>query len=209
MLKDNEYICTLGRQIGRGSFGDVHKGWHFPSQRVVAVKKIFLGNGHSAEKRNELKKFNNEVMVMKRCDNKHIIKYITDFNLYSDTKCIVMEYCSGGDLAAYLSRFGALPSFRVQNFAKQIRAGLVYMRHLKPNAVMHRDLKPSNILLSDTSNNPVLKMTDFGASQFKRTVYGKTITTTRAGTVCYMAPEVLRKIGNDHQSYGSTGTAMN
>ena len=56
--------------------------------------------------------------------------------------------------------------------------------------IVHRDLKPENILLEDSeAENLVVKVIDFGASQF----FDPTEKLTeRFGTIYYISPEVLK-----------------
>lgn len=46
-----------------------------------------------------------------------------------------------------------------QNFLKQLSHGLLF---LQSKNLIHRDIKPANILLSEMSENAVLKLADFG-----------------------------------------------
>ena len=200
-----KYMCTVGDQIGQGVFGAVHKGYHFETGQVVAVKKVFIGGSSVDERRQRKRRFDTEWRVMEQCNNQHIIGLIDTAFSGKNTGCIVMEYCKGGDLKQFINSKGPLHSNKAQYFAKQIKAGLLYMHSRKP-PILHRDLKPANIMLSDKSSTPILKMTDFGVSQFKRAVNGKTKNKTYAGSDNYMAPEMLEKDGiDDHRSYGTNG----
>ena len=54
---------------------------------------------------------------------------------------------------------------------------------------LQRDLKPQNLLLSDSSNQAVLKIADFG---FARDLQPQRMADTLCGSPLYMAPEILQ-----------------
>ena len=55
--------------------------------------------------------------------------------------------------------------------------------------IIHRDLKPENVLLRDKDKTSKIKIIDFGTSA----IYNNKTLTMMAGTVIYMAPEVIKK----------------
>jgi serine/threonine protein kinase len=59
--------------------------------------------------------------------------------------------------------------------------------HCHTNGIVHRDIKPENFLLSDSSDQAVLQLTDFGLSAFHQD--GQRLSDV-VGTDYYMAPEV-------------------
>lgn len=66
--------------------------------------------------------------------------------------------------------------------------------YLHNYGIMHRDLKLENIMMSDTSDQAIVKLVDFGLSKF----VGPNGTADELyGTLGYVAPEVLKK-----QAYG-------
>jgi len=54
---------------------------------------------------------------------------------------------------------------------------------------MQRDLKPQNLLLSNRSQDAVLKIADFG---FARDLQPQRLADTLCGSPLYMAPEILQ-----------------
>jgi serine/threonine-protein kinase ULK/ATG1 len=100
---------------------------------------------------------------------------------------LVMELCSGGDLADALRRAGPLGEATAGALLRQLAAGL---RALAEGHLVHRDLKPGNLLLSGplgAARPPALKIADFG---FARVVEPARLAATLCGSPLYMAPEV-------------------
>ncbi|VDL79089.1 unnamed protein product [Nippostrongylus brasiliensis] len=96
----------------------------------------------------------------------------------------MMEYCSEGTLEK-ICREG-LDEELVRRYTNSLLRAVAYMHSQK---VVHRDIKPANIFLDLQC---VLKLGDFGCSvrlHDQATVYGEIA--EYAGTVQYMAPEVL------------------
>ncbi|KAJ4728005.1 Kinase family protein [Melia azedarach] len=99
---------------------------------------------------------------------------------------LVLEYCDGGDLAAYIQRHRKVSEAVARHFMRQLAAGLqvLQLKHL-----IHRDLKPQNLLLSTNEETPVLKIGDFG---FARSLTPQDLADTLCGSPLYMAPEIIQ-----------------
>ncbi|KAF6777789.1 hypothetical protein AHF37_02709 [Paragonimus kellicotti] len=85
--------------------------------------------------------------------------------------CLLMEYCPYGQL------------YDLLHSATHIALG---MQYLHANKIVHRDLKSPNILVGE---HHILKISDFGAS---REWTESSVKMSFAGTVAWMAPEVIR-----------------
>lgn len=97
--------------------------------------------------------------------------------------CIVMEYCPYGQLYDALKNGRIIPPATVVEWSKHIASG---MNYLHSRSIIHRDLKSPNILIS---YNDVLKISDFGTC---RQWSERSTKMSFAGTVAWMAPEVIR-----------------
>ena len=64
------------------------------------------------------------------------------------------------------------------------------MAYVHEQDIIHRDLKPQNILIMDKNDLSTVKIIDFGLSE--NYVFSDT-EATQAGTLIYMAPEVVSK----------------
>ncbi|KAJ6858133.1 hypothetical protein NC652_040629, partial [Populus alba x Populus x berolinensis] len=111
--------------------------------------------------------------------------------LQSQDECcmfLVLEFCSGGNLASYLQQHGRVQEKIAKRFTQQMGSG-DGLKILQSHHIIHRDLKPENILLSGKESDVVLKIADFGLS---RRVLPDNHVETVCGSPFYMAPEVLQ-----------------
>ncbi|CAH1790141.1 unnamed protein product [Owenia fusiformis] len=97
--------------------------------------------------------------------------------------CIVMEYCPYGQLYEVLRDGKEIPPALLLDWAKQIVSGMSYLHTHK---MVHRDLKSPNVLVA---KNDIVKISDFGTC---REWSEKSTKMSFAGTVAWMAPEVIR-----------------
>ena len=88
-IQDFEFITTLGK----GSFGSVHKVRRKDDNQIYALKKVMFTKLSSREKESAL----NEVRLIASINNPNIIRYKQSF-FDHDCLCIVMEFCSEGDV---------------------------------------------------------------------------------------------------------------
>ncbi|KAK6727763.1 hypothetical protein RB195_005444 [Necator americanus] len=166
----------LLERIGGGSFGTVYKALNVDAQCVIAVKKIRVERG-------VLKILQGEVDIFRNLNHKNLVKYY-GCEVHQDEVLIMMEYCSEGTLER-ICREG-LDEELVRRYTNSLLRAVAYIHSQK---VVHRDIKPANIFLD---LHCVLKLGDFGCSVRLRdqaTIYGEIA--EYAGTVQYMAPEVL------------------
>ncbi|XP_067003401.2 mitogen-activated protein kinase kinase kinase 13-A isoform X2 [Anabrus simplex] len=97
--------------------------------------------------------------------------------------CIVMEYCPYGPLYNLLKDGEEVPPIRLVSWSKQIASGMHYLHSHK---IIHRDLKSPNVLIG---RGEIVKISDFGTSREWNEISTKM---SFAGTVAWMAPEVIR-----------------
>jgi serine/threonine protein kinase len=75
------------------------------------------------------------------------------------------------------------------------------------HGIIHRDLKPENFLYVDSTENSLLKLTDFGLSEFFSLQSNKPFSDI-AGSAFYVAPEVLRRKYGPSADLWSCGVIM-
>lgn len=193
--------------LGEGSFGRVFlmREKRPGGGRLVCVKEIH--NVHRSSSSiphggaDTLCSDATEVRLMKKLRHPNLIRFLDAFpgtkskSRTKSTSCIVMEFCSGGDLRSYLRRQhsggggpGELGKARHRTedmiwfWFLQLCLGLHHMHQLQ---VLHRDVKTANIFLS---NAGFLVLGDFGIA---RELRADELAATVIGTPLYMAPETL------------------
>ncbi|CAB9505557.1 MAP kinase-activated protein kinase 2 (Fragment) [Seminavis robusta] len=156
--------------IAKGSYGTVCSALHKESGTVRAVKELKKAKKNKAKNEQLLKEF-------------HILKKLSHPNIIQ-----MHEVCrsfEGGDLHREIKKRG---TFEEQDAAILMKQIFICLNYLHKNNVIHRDLKPGNVLLEEHKNLNHIKLIDFGEAIVSK----PTIKLTElAGTMSYMAPEVL------------------
>eukprot|EP01022_Parablepharisma_sp_SALTPOND_P019645 TRINITY_DN3393_c0_g1_i1.p1 TRINITY_DN3393_c0_g1~~TRINITY_DN3393_c0_g1_i1.p1 ORF type:complete len:769 (-),score=56.38 TRINITY_DN3393_c0_g1_i1:3964-6270(-) len=169
---------TVGKTIGKGTFGKVKLGVHNATGEKVAVKilekeKIVdIADVHRVDR---------EISILKMVRHPHIIQL---YEIIETKKQLYMitEYAEGGELFDYIVKRKRLRESEARDFFEQIISGVDYLHKLN---IVHRDLKPENLLLDHTNS---IKIVDFGLSN--KYASGQLLQTA-CGSPCYAAPEMI------------------
>ena len=167
--------------LGQGGMGVVYRARDLRLDRPVALK--LLSPDLSGDRRFRAR-FERESRLAASIDHGGIIPVYeagdADGLLY-----IAMRFVDGSDLAALLRREGPLEPARALDLVGQL-AGALDAAHER--GLIHRDVKPSNALVAREGH---VYLADFGLT---KTSGPDTVTASGqvAGTVAYMAPEVIR-----------------
>ncbi|KAL5606442.1 hypothetical protein BROUX41_002858 [Berkeleyomyces rouxiae] len=165
---------TLGRLIGKGSFGKVYLATH----KLTNGSKVVL---KSADKNDS--NLAREIHHHRQFIHPHIAR-LYEVIVTESMVWMVLEYCEGDELYNHLLKHGPLPVDKVKKIFAQLVGAVAYVHQ---HSCVHRDLKLENILFDKNEN---VKLVDFG---FTREYEGKTNhLQTFCGTICYSAPEMLR-----------------
>ena len=172
----NDYI--IKETIGTGTFSKVKLGINKYTKEKVAIK--LLEKSKITEKE-DLKRINREISIIKKLSHPNIIK-INEIFENEKYYYIIMDYCSKGELFDYIVKKTKLTEDESSFFFYQIINAIEYIH--KKN-IVHRDLKPENLLL--TENNKI-KIIDFNLSNY---FYKNNLLSTPCGSPCYAAPEMV------------------
>ncbi|KAK9938040.1 hypothetical protein M0R45_014800 [Rubus argutus] len=164
--------------IGRGSFGDVYKGFDKELNKEVAIKVIDL-----EESEDEIEDIQKEISVLSQCRSPYITEYYGSY--LNQTKLwIIMEYMAGGSVADLLQSGPPLDEVSMACILRDLLHAIEYLHN---EGKIHRDIKAANILLTENGD---VKVADFGVSaQLTRTISRRK---TFVGTPFWMAPEVIQ-----------------
>ncbi|KZT28924.1 Pkinase-domain-containing protein [Neolentinus lepideus HHB14362 ss-1] len=173
------------QEVGRGTYGSVHKGVHIPTGNVVALKIINLDTADD-----DVADIQREVALLTQLrDAPNITKY---YGCYLDGPrvWIVMEYAQGGSVRTLMKSFpdGTLEEKYIVIIIREVLAGLGYLHKA---GVIHRDIKAANTLVTAAGK---VMICDFGVSALLPTTSSKR--NTLVGTPYWMAPEVAQPVPN-------------
>ena len=183
----------IGREIGRGAYGTVHRGTY--QGRPVAIKRIHRllleqARYQAADFDLVQQEFLRECEILSSLIHPHIVEFVGVFDVKGE-KALVMELLHE-TLRDYLvkkkKQDGGLEEKEACRITSEIIDGLNYLHSLEP-PVVHRNLNDQNVLLTETG---VVKISDVGQAKFRPTDVGY-LTSMAPGCIPYMPPEVLGK----------------
>jgi calcium-dependent protein kinase len=115
-----------------------------------------------------------------------------------------MEYCKGGSVIEALQRFSEKNERIIASIMKQLLSALSYMHSLN---IIHRDIKLDNIVFLSKSEDCIsIKIIDFGTAV--QTPHKIVQNYPIAGTLSYLAPEVLKETLTEKSDIWSSGVLM-
>ena len=176
--RDDELIAgryRLGKLLGTGGSGRVFRARDEVADRVVALKMFHTASarGHQAYER-----FVREAKIASAVRHPNLVEV---FDFSHEQGFLVMEYMTGGNLAARLTE--PMPPTAVKRMMSDLLSGLE-LAHQR--GVVHRDVKPANIFFDARGT---AKLGDFGVEH--RGDLGQTQTGGLIGPLAYMAPEQI------------------
>lgn len=192
--------AVLGKVIGEGGMGIVHRGWLYydPKGQLagrephpIAVKLLSpLLKGRDRARQ----LFLTEANILKRLSHPNIVEF-HGLSRQSAQLAIVMELVEGDSLDALIEQrttaqrqpgtLPCMPMIHAWHYFSQLLGALASIHAL---GIIHRDVKPSNILVRHDS---IAKLTDFGIARLPEEEARQT-GGMAPGTGAYMAPEQVR-----------------
>ncbi|RKP36641.1 kinase-like domain-containing protein, partial [Dimargaris cristalligena] len=200
VVRVGDYV--IGSEIGRGSFASVYKGYNKITNLTVAIKSV----ARSQLTKKLLENLESEIAILKKARHENVVELLDCLKSRNHIH-LVVEFCSVGDLSAYIKRRKEFPVLKgeagglkepiVRHFLNQLASALEFLQARK---IIHRDIKPQNLLLCPPTPEyvlgssealqifPNLKVADFG---FARSLPSQDLAETLCGSPLYMAPEIL------------------
>jgi tRNA A-37 threonylcarbamoyl transferase component Bud32 len=170
----------LLEEVGRGGMGIVYRARERKLDRIVALKQV---RAAALADDDAIQQCLKEAKAVSRLNHPNIVQ-IFRVSDSGDEPFIALEFVEGPTLAGRIGGTPLAPRLVGTIGAAVTRA----IQHAHEHGIVHRDLKPANILLSGPPDNPVPKVTDFGAA--KELAHANDAAGTRfLGTPSYMAPE--------------------
>jgi serine/threonine protein kinase len=171
-------------ELGSGGMGTVYRAQDRLTKQLVALKQVHAGDyldSSEADTGDELRlNLAQEFRVLAALHHPHVIQ-VLDYGFDAlQRPFYTMELLENAETIVESGE--RLPLSGRINLLMQLLQALAYLHH---RSVIHCDLKPSNVLVAERG----VKVLDFGLSMFGGQL-NETMSTT-AGTLAYMAPEVL------------------
>lgn len=170
--------------LGKGSFGEVFlvekkDTGQFFAMKILMKNKIMGQNliRYAITERNVMSCVRHPFIVALR------YSFQTSNKLY-----LILDYCPGGSLSSFLKREKRFSEDRAKLYLSEI---LLALEELHKRDIIYRDLKPDNVVI-DSEGHAML--TDFGLS--KEGVLEKDSAKSFCGSVAYLAPEMLKRMGH-------------
>ncbi|NOY93551.1 MAG: protein kinase, partial [Deltaproteobacteria bacterium] len=176
------------RHIGGGGMGAVYEVEHLRTGHLRALK--IVRPEYSAQPR-YMQRLLREARVAATLNTPHVAETLDAGVLEDGSAYVLMELLHGRPLISLLEERPRLEPEEVVWIASEICLGLE-VAHAAD--IVHRDLKPENIFLVPSGDDGALvKILDFGISQFPASLAEAPNRLTREGTILgtpfYMSPE--------------------
>merc|ERR1719320_2002247 len=201
----NKYL--LKERIGVGGFGTVRKCQDITTGKLYAMKIIDKENLRSQfrfrkTKNNSVRCYTaldnveQEIAIMKKLHHENVVSLIEVIDL-ENAVYLIMEYMPFGSIAKGSETIPKLErddieykendKYVLKLYMRDIVSGLAYLHSQR---ICHSDIKPENILIG---NDGVLKLCDFGLSEFLRKGESSRVFEEKEGTLAFQAPECLHE----------------
>ena len=156
----------IERLVGAGGMGVVLKGFDTELHRVVAIKVQLPQLATSAAAR---RRFAREAQAAAAVVHEHVIP-IYNVETEGDLPYLVMQFVPGHSLQTRVDEHGPLAIKEVLRLARQAASGLAAAH---AQGVVHRDVKPANILLEESVDRVLLRISAWPARWTTRRSRGR------------------------------------
>jgi len=171
------------KELGSGSFGKVCMVQKKDTKKIYALKAIKISQLNDE---NQLQYAQTESDILKKTHHPFIVNLHYSFQT-QEYYYLVMDYCSGGDLAFDLTRRERICEAEARFYIAELVLAIEYLHSLN---IIYRDLKPENILLDADGH---IKLADFGLA--KEGICDNDVAKSFCGSPAYLPPEILMNAG--------------
>ncbi len=174
----------IREKVGEGTFGDVYRAWDPTLARDVALK-LFKSTVVSAPGQAD---FANDVLkegqLLARVQHPNVTA-VYGAGIHDGRVGLWMELIRGRSLDQIVQEHGAMGAAEAVNIGLELCRALAAVHG---QGLVHGDIKARNVMREDRGR---IVLMDFGAGRDRRRA-NDTLRTLPHGTLCYMAPELLR-----------------
>ncbi|KAG8839019.1 hypothetical protein FRC18_001389 [Serendipita sp. 400] len=192
----------LDPPIALGGTSDIFYGeWQLSSPKKVAVK--VLRTTHVNRISTVQRRLRREMKLWWMCRHRNVVPLYGFASDFSGLDAMISPWMKNGSASAFI-KANKCSWFERLKLLGDVVAGLKYLHHFQP-PIIHGDLKPTNVLIADNGD---ACLCDFGLARVMQTEIGipSGFTTSNfAGSIRYMAPELLN--GEDEDSIPLVNTA--
>ncbi|KAF8737614.1 hypothetical protein AX14_012608 [Amanita brunnescens Koide BX004] len=182
----NLYHFDLHRAVGKGAFGKVRVIEHKRTKKMYALKYI---DKSRCIKQNAVANMIQERRLLEEVDHPFVVNLRYAFQ--DDQNCFfVLDLMLGGDLRFHLKKGGLFKEETVRFWVAELSSAVQYLHEQR---IVHRDIKPDNVLLDSEGH---AHLTDFNVAIHYS---DKRMHTSVAGSMAYMAPQVIGRQGYSWQ----------
>jgi dipeptidyl aminopeptidase/acylaminoacyl peptidase len=178
------------RFIARGGMGEVYEVKDQFLQGVNLALKII--RPEIASDAGSASRFEQEVILARRVAHPNLCPIYDIFRCEEPAPSfafLTMRLLHGETLDDWLSKSGNFPSDQAMEICRQLLRGVAA---LHDGGIIHRDLKPNNVMLEHSGERLLVSIMDFGLARPHEVESATGASFTIAGTLGYMAPELLR-----------------
>ena len=189
---------SIGRVIGKGGYGLVHKGRRKSDGQEFAIKVLpkvaHTGENQSVRGKQAryLESVRTEVEIMLALRGSLGIVYLHEVYQDQENVYLVMELCSGGHLLKWEGVGRGTRKLNERVVSRYIKDILQIIVVCHARHIIHRDIKPANFLLLNNGQFSPVKVIDFGLSKYFTPKDLPLTASTAEGTPWYLAPEACR-----------------
>ena len=181
-IRNIEYVII--KKLGEGGSGRIIQVKSKSDNKYYAIKEIIIKEAM----KDKIKDIQKEADILSKFNSYYIVKYYGSHKI-NNKFYILMEYCDGKNLRDFLNKNAIykipIEEKKIYNIIKQICEGI---KEMHDKNIIHRDLKPENIFMNEIME---IKIGDFGISKQFNPMKEYMQTLNKAGSIFYMAPEIL------------------